>query len=63
MPVEPDGSAYFEVPALRPVFFVALDANDMSVKRMQSFVQGRVDVYAADRAYWKSFWFQPEKAK
>ena len=38
VPVEPDGSAYFEVPALRPVFFVALDANNMSVKRMQSFV-------------------------
>jgi hypothetical protein len=38
VPVEPDGSAYFEVPALRPVFFVALDKNDLSVKRMQSFV-------------------------
>jgi hypothetical protein len=38
VPVEPDGSACFEVPALRPVFFVALDANDLSVKRMQSFV-------------------------
>jgi hydrazine synthase alpha subunit-like protein len=37
VPVEDDGSAYFEVPAGRPVFFVALDANDMSVKRMQSF--------------------------
>jgi len=38
VPVEPDGSAYFEVPALRPLFFVALDENDLSVKRMQSFV-------------------------
>ena len=38
VPVEPDGSAYFEVPAMRSVFFVALDANDLSVKRMQSFV-------------------------
>lgn len=37
VPVEPDGSASFEVPALRPVFFVALDGNDLSVKRMQSF--------------------------
>jgi len=37
VPVEPDGSAYFEVPAGRAVLFVALDANDMSVKRMQSF--------------------------
>ncbi|MCP4261654.1 MAG: hypothetical protein GY774_29755 [Planctomycetes bacterium] len=37
VPVEEDGSAYFEVPAGRPVLFVALDANDMSVKRMQSF--------------------------
>ncbi len=35
--VEPDGSAYAEVPALRSLFFVALDANDLSVKRMQSF--------------------------
>ncbi|MFI5379590.1 MAG: hypothetical protein ACHRHE_09850 [Tepidisphaerales bacterium] len=37
VPVEPDGSAYFEVPARRQVFFVALDDKDMSVKRMQSF--------------------------
>ena len=38
VPVEEDGSASFEVPANRAVFFVALDENDMSVKRMQSFV-------------------------
>ncbi len=38
VPVEPDGSAYFEVPAMRSLFFVALDANDLAVKRMQSFL-------------------------
>ncbi len=38
VPVEPDGSASFEVPACRPVFFVALDEQDMSVQRMHSFV-------------------------
>jgi hypothetical protein len=37
VPVEPDGSAYAELPALRSLFFVALDENDLSVKRMQSF--------------------------
>lgn len=37
VPVEADGSAFFEVPAGRPVLFVALDADNMSVKRMQSF--------------------------
>ncbi len=37
VPVEEDGSAYFEVPAGRPVFFVALDDHDRSLKRMQSF--------------------------
>jgi len=37
VPVEEDGSAQFEVPALRSVFFVALDVNDLAVKRMQSF--------------------------
>ena len=37
VPVEPDGSAFFEVPAMRSIFFVALDENDLSVKRMQSF--------------------------
>lgn len=37
VPVENDGSAFFEVPALRSVFFVALDEHDLSVKRMQSF--------------------------
>ena len=38
VPVEPDGSAYIELPALRSFFFVALDQNDLSVKRMQSFL-------------------------
>ncbi len=38
VPVEPDGSAHFDMPALRSIFFVALDKDEMSVKRMQSFV-------------------------
>ncbi len=38
VPVEPDGSAYMELPSLRSFFFVALDENDDSVKRMQSFL-------------------------
>jgi len=38
VPVEPDGSANFLLPPNRPVFFVALDKDDFSVKRMQSFV-------------------------
>ncbi len=38
VPVEPDGSAYMELPALRSLFFVALDDEGKSVKRMQSFV-------------------------
>jgi len=38
VPVESDGSAYFELPALRSLFFVALDQHDLAVKRMQSFV-------------------------
>jgi len=37
VPVEEDGSAFFTAPANRPLFFVALDANNLSVKRMQSF--------------------------
>ena len=37
VPVEEDGSAYFEVPADRPLTFVALDENNSSVKRMMSF--------------------------
>lgn len=38
VPVEADGSAYFELPARRSFFFVALDERDLSVKRMQSFL-------------------------
>jgi hypothetical protein len=38
VPVEPDGSANIELPALRSFFFVALDEKDTSVKRMQSFL-------------------------
>jgi hypothetical protein len=37
VPVENDGSAYFEAPALRSVYFVALDKEGRTVKRMQSF--------------------------
>ncbi|MCX7819409.1 MAG: discoidin domain-containing protein [Kiritimatiellae bacterium] len=37
VPVEADGSARFELPALRSYLFVALDAQGRSVKRMQSF--------------------------
>lgn len=37
VPVEEDGSAYFELPALRSFFFIALDENYNSVKRMHSF--------------------------
>ena len=38
VPVEADGSAYFEAPAMRSLFFVALDENELAVKKMQSFV-------------------------
>jgi cytochrome c553 len=38
VPVEPDGSAYFALPPLRSFILVALDAQDLSVKRMQSFL-------------------------
>ena len=37
-PVEPDGSAYVEVPALRSLILVALDDKDLAIKRMQSFL-------------------------
>ena len=37
VPVAADGSACMELPANRSLFFVALDARDRSVKRMQSF--------------------------
>ncbi len=38
VPVEPDGSACFALPALRSFFFVALDGEGLAVKRMQSFL-------------------------
>jgi mono/diheme cytochrome c family protein len=38
VPVAPDGSANFLLPSNRPFFFVALDKDGLSVKRMQSFV-------------------------
>jgi len=38
VPVEPDGSAHFEVPAMRSLYFAVLDENDLSVKQMRSFV-------------------------
>jgi hypothetical protein len=38
VPVEEDGSAYFEVPAGRNLFFQALDEDFMAVQRMRTFV-------------------------
>jgi hypothetical protein len=38
VPVEPDGSASLEVPALRGLYFVAIDERGLAVKRMQSYV-------------------------
>jgi len=38
VPVEPDGSAHFELPANRPLFFIAANAKNESVKRMHSFL-------------------------
>lgn len=39
VPVEEDGSAYFEVPSGKMVFFQALDAEGRSVRSMRTFVQ------------------------
>jgi len=39
VPVDSDGSAFFSAPALRAVFFIALDARGRAIKRMQSFTQ------------------------
>jgi len=38
VPVEPDGSAHFEAPPMRSLYFAALDAGDRSIKQMRSFV-------------------------
>ena len=38
VPVDPDGSANFEVPANRSIYLAALDENDLSVKQMRSFL-------------------------
>lgn len=38
VPVEEDGSAFIELPALQSIFFVALDENDLAIKRMHSFL-------------------------
>ncbi len=37
VPVEADGSAAFEVPPLRGLYFVALDEHGIAIKRMQSY--------------------------
>jgi hypothetical protein len=39
VPVEEDGSAYFEVPSGKMVYFQALDAEGRSVRSMRTFVQ------------------------
>jgi len=39
VPVEPDGSAAFEAPVGRPIYFMALDRHGRAVQRMRSFTQ------------------------
>jgi len=39
VPVHEDGSAYFEVPPGRAIYFEALDADGREVQRMRTFVQ------------------------
>jgi hypothetical protein len=36
-PVQPDGSAAFQVPAGRPIYFLALDAEGRALQRMRTF--------------------------
>ena len=38
VPVEPDGSAHFLVPAERPIYFQALDENYNELQRMRSYI-------------------------
>ena len=38
VPVEADGSAHFKLPANRPLFFIALNEKNESIKRMHSFL-------------------------
>ncbi len=39
VPVEPDGSAYFEVPSGRAIYFQALDADGRLIQSMRTFVK------------------------
>jgi len=39
VPVEPDGSAYFEVPSGRAIYLQALDADGRMIQSMRTFVQ------------------------
>ncbi len=41
VPVEPDGSAYFSVPADKPIYFQALDGDFTEVQRMRSYIHPR----------------------
>ncbi len=38
VPIEPDGSAFFKVPANRNLYFEVLDANQLEIQRMRSVV-------------------------
>ncbi len=44
VPVHEDGSAYFEAPAGRAIYFEALDADGREVQRMRTFVQAQPGV-------------------
>ncbi|MEA1951871.1 MAG: hypothetical protein U9N87_10830, partial [Planctomycetota bacterium] len=58
VPVEEDGSAYFEVPAGRNLFFQALDEDFMEVQRMRTFLNFE-PVARRETGAWRRCSWQP----
>jgi hypothetical protein len=54
----------FDMPDFRPNAPYVREMKRYGILPDSAGADGKkIDVYATDQAYWKSFWFQPEKAK
>jgi hypothetical protein len=63
VPVEPDGSAHFRVPAGKEVFFQALDANGLAVQSMRSVTYAQAGERLVCQGCHENRWRSPQPPK
>jgi len=53
----------FDMPGFRPNVYYFRKLQSYGVVPPDLIPDAPIDIYAADQAYWKSFWHRPDKSK